>query len=66
MTPAEQLTFYMKSIYEKRLTTTSGGNLSIRDAEGNIWITPASVDVSGDLQSLLGGGAFDSPLNMDL
>lgn len=30
-------------------------------------ITPASVDVSGDLQSLLGGGgAFDSPLNMDL
>ncbi len=29
-------------------------------------ITPASVDVSGDLQSLLGGGAFDSPLNTDL
>ena len=42
--PAEQLALYMQKIYEKRLTTTSGGNLSIRDAEGNIWITPAAVD----------------------
>lgn len=44
MTPAEQLAFYMKRIYEKRLTTTSGGNLSIRDEDGNIWITPAAID----------------------
>ena len=42
--PAEQLALYMKKIYDKRLTTTSGGNLSVRDAEGNIWITPAAVD----------------------
>lgn len=42
--PAEQLTLYMQKIYEKRLTTTSGGNLSIRDDAGNIWITPAAVD----------------------
>jgi len=26
------------------MTTTSGGNLSIRDQEGNIWITPSRVD----------------------
>lgn len=36
--------FLMQRIYDKRLTTMSGGNLSIRDAEGNIWITPASID----------------------
>ena len=44
MTPAEQLAFYMRKIYEKRLTTTSGGNLSVRDEDGSIWITPAAID----------------------
>ena len=44
MTSAEQLAFYMKRIYEKRLTTTSGGNLSIREPDGSIWITPAAID----------------------
>ena len=44
MHPAEQLALFMKKIYDKRLTTTSGGNLSIRDEDGNIWITPAAVD----------------------
>ena len=29
--PAEQLTEIMKRIYARRLTTTSGGNLSIKD-----------------------------------
>jgi len=42
--PAEQLALFMTRIYEKRLTTTSGGNLSIRDENGNIWITPAAID----------------------
>ncbi|MBN3035549.1 MAG: class II aldolase/adducin family protein [Bacteroidales bacterium] len=31
-------------IYRKGLTTTSGGNLSALDSDGNIWITPAGVD----------------------
>jgi L-fuculose-phosphate aldolase len=35
---------FMQRIYDKGLTTTSGGNLSIKDSDGNIWITPASVD----------------------
>jgi L-fuculose-phosphate aldolase len=26
------------------MTTTSGGNISIRDENGNIWITPSGVD----------------------
>ena len=42
--PADQLVMFMQRIYDKGLTTTSGGNLSIMDRAGNIWITPASVD----------------------
>lgn len=34
----------MQRIYRMKLTTTSGGNLSIRDADGIIWITPGQVD----------------------
>jgi L-fuculose-phosphate aldolase len=34
----------MERIYRFRMTTTSGGNLSIRDDDGSIWITPARVD----------------------
>ncbi|MCO6457999.1 MAG: class II aldolase/adducin family protein [Pirellulaceae bacterium] len=34
----------MERIYRSRMTTTSGGNLSIRDADGCVWITPARVD----------------------
>ncbi len=42
--PADQLVMFMQRIYDKGLTTTSGGNLSIIDSDGNIWITPAGVD----------------------
>jgi len=39
----------MERIYRYRMTTTSGGNLSIRDADGSTWITPARID-KGNLQ----------------
>lgn len=42
--PAETLVRAMARIYQYRMTTTSGGNLSIRDEDGSIWITPARVD----------------------
>lgn len=42
--PADQLVMFMQRIYDKGLTTTSGGNLSILDGDGNIWITPAGID----------------------
>lgn len=45
--PADQLVMIMQRIYEKGMTTTSGGNLSIMDDDGNIWITPAGVDKGG-------------------
>lgn len=44
MHPADQLVMFMQRIYDKGLTTTSGGNLSILDDQGNIWITPAGID----------------------
>ena len=42
--PADQLVMIMQRIYERGMTTTSGGNLSILDDNGDIWITPAGVD----------------------
>lgn len=42
--PADQLVMFMQRIYDRGLTTTSGGNLSICDDDGNIWITPAGID----------------------
>jgi L-fuculose-phosphate aldolase len=42
--PAERLVAAMERIYRYRMTTTSGGNLSIREEGGGIWITPARVD----------------------
>ena len=34
----------MARIYGHNMTTTSGGNVSVRDENGDIWITPARVD----------------------
>ncbi|MBR3917387.1 MAG: class II aldolase/adducin family protein [Clostridia bacterium] len=42
--PADQLVMLMERIYQYGMTTTSGGNLSILDDNGDIWITPGSVD----------------------
>ncbi len=42
--PREQLAAILQRIYDFGMTTTSGGNLSIRDDLDNIWITPSAVD----------------------
>lgn len=42
--PRDQIVDIMKRIYGYGMTTTSGGNLSIMDAEGNMWISPSGVD----------------------
>jgi L-fuculose-phosphate aldolase len=47
--PRDQIAEIITRIYRAGLTTTSGGNISIKDAEGNVWITPAGVD-KGSLQ----------------
>src|SRR6185369_2264915 len=47
MHPSEQILHAMARIYRYRMTTTSGGNLSIVDENGDLWITPARVDKGG-------------------
>jgi len=42
--PRDEIIQTMERIYRHRMTTTSGGNLSIRDGNGDIWITPARID----------------------
>lgn len=44
MPPREQIVHIMNRIYNNRMTTLSGGNLSIRDDNGDVWITPAGID----------------------
>ena len=34
----------MTRIYAAGLTTTSGGNISVRDSKDNVWITPKAID----------------------
>ncbi|MCA9193766.1 MAG: class II aldolase/adducin family protein [Planctomycetales bacterium] len=42
--PRDQIMKTMDRIYRYRMTTTSGGNLSIKGTEGEVWISPARVD----------------------
>ena len=42
--PADIIVVVLNRLYYHRLTTTSGGNLSIMDDEGNMWISPSGVD----------------------
>jgi L-fuculose-phosphate aldolase len=42
--PRDEIVMTMERIYRYKMTTTSGGNLSILDENGDIWITPARVD----------------------
>jgi len=44
MHPSEQINVIIGRIYRSGMTTTSGGNISIRDENGDIWITPSAID----------------------
>lgn len=44
MHPADQIVTIMNRLYGYGMTTTSGGNLSICDSDGTVWISPTSVD----------------------
>ena len=45
--PRDEILQTMERIYHYRMTTTSGGNLSIREENGDVWITPARLDKGG-------------------
>jgi L-fuculose-phosphate aldolase len=42
--PRDEIMRTMERIYRYRMTTTSGGNISILDDDDSIWITPARLD----------------------
>lgn len=42
--PRNQITKVIDRIYKRGMTTTSGGNISIKDDDGNIWVTPSAID----------------------
>ncbi len=44
MLPESEIIDILNRLYKSGLTTSSGGNLSVRGPEGDIWITPASID----------------------
>jgi L-fuculose-phosphate aldolase len=44
MHPRDEILASMERIYGYRMTTTSGGNLSILEENGDLWITPTRVD----------------------
>ena len=61
--PRDEILDLMERIYRYRMTTTSGGNLSIRDEAGDVWITPARVDKGSlrreDVVRVRAGGATE-------
>ena len=48
--PRHQLTEVMTRIYRQGMTTVSGGNCSVREPNGDLWITPAGID-KGQLEA---------------
>ncbi len=48
MDSASQVTICMKMLYERQLTTTSGGNVSVRDENNTVWVTPSVIVAQQD------------------
>ena len=44
MHPRQQIVTIMRRVYGNGMTTTSGGNISIKDESGDVWITPGGTD----------------------
>lgn len=63
--PRDEIMQTMQRIYRYRMTTTSGGNLSIREDNGDVWITPARVDKGSltrdDIVCVKPDGAVEGP-----
>jgi L-fuculose-phosphate aldolase len=63
--PRDAIMRTMERIYRYRMTTTSGGNLSIRDDDDSIWTTPARLDKGSlrrdDIVRVRSDGTTDGP-----
>lgn len=60
--PADEIVETMNRLYYHGMTTTSGGNLSIMDEHGVLWISPTGVDKGNltrdDIMQVLPDGSF--------
>jgi len=65
LSPAEQIVQLINRLYRTQLTTTSGGNLSVMDRDGVLWITPSGIDKGSltpeDIIQVLPDGSFRGP-----
>lgn len=63
--PRDQLVNIMHRIYNNGMTTLSGGNLSILDENGDMWITPSGIDkgklTPKDIMCVRANGAIEGP-----
>ncbi|MBK8901717.1 MAG: class II aldolase/adducin family protein [Anaerolineaceae bacterium] len=63
--PRDQLVAIMNRIYHNGMTTLSGGNLSIKDDNGDIWITPSGIDkgklTPKDMMCIRADGTVEGP-----
>lgn len=63
--PRDQLVAIMDRIYHNGMTTLSGGNLSIKDGNGDIWITPSGIDkgklTPKDMMCVRADGTIEGP-----
>lgn len=46
----ERIAYFMRRLYRMGLTTTSGGNISLRCPDGHVLLTPSALD-KGELQA---------------
>lgn len=44
MHPRDQIITIISRVYNRGLTTTSGGNISVMDENGDMWVTPSAID----------------------
>jgi L-fuculose-phosphate aldolase len=44
MHPRDQITLIISRIYKRGMTTTTGGNVSIIEENGDMWVTPSAID----------------------
>jgi L-fuculose-phosphate aldolase len=65
MHPRDQITMIIDRIYKRGMTTTSGGNISIIDDNGDIWVTPSAVDKGSlrpsDIICVKANGTIEGP-----
>lgn len=63
MHPRDEILQTMARIYRYGMTTISGGNVSVREDNGDIWITPSQLDKGGlrreDIVCVKGNGQTD-------